>query len=359
MPAGYRYLIEDVMSGIIVADDLPLNDVRYDDALNRPGSLSASLAMSSRYATLEILREGQVAVYVERDGRIDWGGLIWEIIPESGQKIAIGAEGWLGYWDHRTIRKDVQFDNIEQFTIAATLLTDAQDEVVFGDGYDLGIPVTWDALSGVTRDRLEEYRPWKAKNLGEAIRQLAAVENGFDFAMSYQVAANRINKAVKLYYPRKGRDTQFLFEYDTDPTGQPVGNIVSYRYPKSAASMAWAGDGWGDGADETRLKSSFVDETKRGVFPPFDAAPSFTGVTIQSTLDEHTEATFASSKDSRRVPIITVNPDLPPKWGDFLLGDTARVIIHDGFVQLDGSYRIVGYQIEPRSDRPQLVLTEA
>lgn len=578
MPAEYRFIVEDIMSGFILTDHLPLDDVRYDDWLNRPGQLTGRLPMSSPFATEELLREGQVAIYVERNGRIDWGGIAWEIVPSSAGQIDFAAEGWLGYWDHREIRTDRQFTQIEQFEIVETLIGDAQDEVVFGDGYDLGITVGWDAPSGVLRDRLEEYRPWKTKNLGDALRQLAAVEDGFDMAMRYTFAGNTLAKDLRLHYPMKGRDTGFVFEYgtggfrqvrtaksylvldgaagyasapwsgdvttelevglrfapvdstpasmtsmvhqwgggggsrafrlvlltsgalrlqlsdgsttpsvdssvsaalptaecrawatwrasdgrvqffkeiggvveqvgsdrtialssiadrtqdievgrprntavslaanvyeawvrgvdgqvvfhadfdrqapgttsftersgktvtitnaeivedastvtvttvrDTTPAPGLRSNVVAYRYPRIATGMAWVGDGWGDGTDETRLRSSYVDETKRGVYPPLDAAPTFSGVTEPATLAENTAGAFARTNHPRRLPVLTVNPELDPQWGTYELGDTVRALIGDRYVQVDVVARLVGYAMDVTADRPTLTLEE-
>ncbi|MCA1569781.1 MAG: hypothetical protein LC798_05550, partial [Chloroflexi bacterium] len=245
----YRFILEDVISGLIVADDVDLAPgVTYEDTLNRAGGIKATLSMDSPYATEELLSEGRTALYVMRNDRIEQGGIIWDITPSSDGTLDLVADGWLGYFDHQVIETDRVFDGVEQFTIVETLVDDLQDEAEHGAGYDLGISVAWDAPSGVLRDRLEDYRPWRTKNLGEAVRQLAATVDGFDIAMRYELAGDRIVKTMRLYYPSKGRDTGHVFELDA-----LGGNITNYALPRSARTMAWAGRGWGDGADEARL----------------------------------------------------------------------------------------------------------
>jgi hypothetical protein len=327
--ADFRFLVEDIMSGIVKTQDLALDDWTYDDTLNRAGSLQGRVPLMSTFATEELLDPWRTAIYVERDGRIEWGGIL---LPPSlsvgAPALSVACFGWLGYWDRRTVRVNYQPSNVEQFTIFRTLVLDAQSPSNFGAGYQLGIDVVWDAVSGVTRDRAEEYRPFNAKNLGEALRQLAALEGGFDFAMTYAIntATDRIDKRIKLFYPRKGRDTRFLFEYER---GKPT-NVVSRGFA-DPVEFAWAGDGWGSGNDETRISVAYVDESLRGVYPPFDAAPTFSSVVDPATLADNTAAFFARRNRPKRIPVLRVNPEQSPRWGDAEIGDIVNVRIVDGY----------------------------
>jgi hypothetical protein len=220
------------------------------------------------------------------------------------------------------------FTDTEQFDIFRALVLDAQSQTKFGFGYDLGIDVVWDQPSGVIRDRLEAYRPFQTKNLGEALRQLAAVDNGFDFGMEYQLnpTTNRIDKAIRLYYPRKGRETNFLYEYK-----RGVETNVVARGFADPVSFAWVGDGWGSGNDDTRLKTPYIDEALRGVYPPYDAAPTFSSVIQPDTLAANTAAVFARTNRPKRTPVFRVDPKKSPKWGEVGLGDVVSARIDDGY----------------------------
>lgn len=510
MVTAARFVVEDILTGQIKTQDLPLDRWSYEDALNRPGSLTGQIPLSSDYCTEEMLDPWRTAIYAMRDSTIEWGGVLTPPTLGVGDRnLSVGCFGWPGYWDRRVIRgtvgqpeaggvlicrpnaddhaadvfgspdatnlwanlrggygrnqgvvtdpsaglspsyranfeiptigtlhpiasvtlnivatrtngartltptlkigsntytgtatalttafapvdcsytwttnpdtgiawtvSDVQafasansagfttdttttgydtvvnqmsltvlydagysdfFTDTDQFEIFAGLVMDAQSQAKFGVGWDLGIDVVWSALSGVTRDRVEAYRPANAKNLGEALRQLAAVVDGFDFAMSYTLntTTDRIDKSIELFYPTKGRDTGFLFEFDpgNDPDSPRPSNVIARGFA-DPVDFAWAGDGWGSGNDDTRLKSSYVDETLRGVYPPYDAAPQWNSVVEQSTLDEHTAAAFARTNRPRRVPILRVDPDLYPAWGDYTTGDTVQVRTIDGY----------------------------
>lgn len=371
MTTEYRFLVEDITTRQLVAQDLPdLNDGVYEDVFLRPGSLTGTIPVDSPDATEELLDPGRRAIYVMRNGRIDWGGVLWEAPRIPGRRdIPIRCEGWFGYWDHRYVRRDRVFTNVDKFTIVQQLVNDAQDEIYWGDGYDLAITVTWDALSGVLATYDEQFRPWTAISLGEAIRVLASNDDGFDFAMQYSLDAvnNRINKTLKLFYPRKGRDTGHLFEFEVDPP-HPT-NVISWGRSNSAYEMAWAGEAWGDGSEATRLKSAaYLDAALRNVYPPLEDAPQRTGVTQQATLDDWTTGYFERSNRPLRLPVITVDPNVDPLWGNYELGDTVDLRIDDGFgsVGLRSSgqllkqpYRFIGYRMDTRLDTPTLTLDVA
>lgn len=380
-----RYWVEDILTGIVLTQDLPLNGVQVGEALNRPGAIRGTLPVDHEMATREILDPGRRAIYWERDGKIECGGIMWKVPRALGSReLVIEAEGWLGYWDHRSIWRDRQFTATEQFSIFQTLIDDAQDEAVLGADHDLGIEVVWDAASGVLRDRTDDYRDHKAANLGEALRRLAGVGEGFDYGMQYAVnlTTNRIDKTIKLWHPHRGRTTGFVFEFDgstarrdTDsyPDTYPdtyVGsssnpasgtNITRWGVTEDASKMAWKARGWGDGYDADRLVSEQITEARRGVFPPLDAAfTEFSSVSVQGTLDENTAAALSRTDHPTLEISIEIDPGKFPRWGDWEIGDTVGLRIDDGYgsVGVDSPVqtRIIGYTVAPKTDRPTLTL---
>jgi hypothetical protein len=220
------------------------------------------------------------------------------------------------------------FTQTDQFDIFRKLVMNAQSIDRYGPGWDLGIDVVWDAPSGVLRDRVAAYQGYQAKNLGDALRQLAADEDGFDFGMDYTFNANtnRIDKTIKLYYPTKGRDTGFRFEYER---GKKT-NVISRGFA-DPVKFAWAGDGWGSGNDATRLRSTYVDDTLRGFYPPYEAAPTWSTEIHQDSLDQKTAAYFVRTQRPHPIPVLSVDPDIDPKWGTYGVGDTIGLDVDDGY----------------------------
>lgn len=360
-----RFFVEDIPSGQIKTKDLALADWSNGEVLNRPGSLQGMLGLTDQDCNEQILSPWRTAIYRVRDSTVEWGGIL--VPPTLGvgdAAISVGCFGWLGYWDHRSIRIDRQFSATDQFEIFQTLINDAQDEGEFGPGWDLGITVEWDALSGVLRDALEDYRFFQGKNLGEALRQLAALDDGFDYAMQYEIDAStdRINKTIQLFYPRKGRTTDFLYEYErsTEADPRPPTNVLA-RGLADPVDFAWVGDGWGSGADATRLVSPYIDEDLRGLYPPYDGAPQFTSVTEQERLDQNTAAWFHLRQRARPTPTFRIDPERYPRWGDWILGDTVRCQVQDGYGSTDPSgqmNRITGWKIAESGATHDIILAD-
>lgn len=369
----YRFVAEDIPSGQIKTKDLRLSGWSVTDLLCRPGNLNATIGLTDPNCTEEILAPWKTAIYLLDGQSVQWGGILTPpTLGLGASALTVNAFGWLGYWDRRRIRwadptypNGRTFTDTDQFTIFRTLILDAQDESVFGAGWDLGIDVTWDALSGVLRDRTEDYLTFQQKNLGEALRQLAATEDGFDFAMAYTIdtSTDRIDKTIRLHYPRKGRDTGFVFEYERSTPDRPVPptNVLARGFA-DPIDFAWSGDGWGEGQDEDRLRSEYVDETLRGVYPPYDASPTFGTVSEQATLDENTAAWFNRHTPPRLIPVLRVDPDRYPLWGDWTLGDTVHYRCADGYGSSDAAgpqtNRITGWTVADSGNDHQVILAD-
>lgn len=369
MATEYTFLVEDVITGEI--GELPLNDVVYEDYLNRPGKMSATLPLADADENVDLLDVGRRAIYVVRNGTIDWGGLLMSAqVPLGGKAVSLDVIGWLGWLDMRDIWTDRQFSATDQFEIFQTLVDDAQDPLaeiqyaatglptglLAGAGADMGIVVVWSALSGVERDRTEEYRWFNGKNLGEALRQLAALEDGFDYGMRFAIAAGggSIDKSIELSYPMQGVDysDRTGFEYVRGERS----NILDRGISRDATSMAWRMRGWGTGQDISRLQSTVVDEDLRGVYPFFDGQYQGGSIVVQGTLDERTTSAALTRNHPVVLPSVVVDPLLDPVWDAYGLGDTYNFEIVDGYCSTSGAHRIIGYKMDAEKDLPILYL---
>src|SRR3569833_657772 len=80
MGTAYTYLIADLRTGAIL-DELPLSGVQFDKKLNDTGSQRGQLRVDDpeiRIREPRLLAEpGRTALYVDRDGDLVWGGIVW------------------------------------------------------------------------------------------------------------------------------------------------------------------------------------------------------------------------------------------------------------------------------------------
>jgi hypothetical protein len=358
-------MVEDPVLGFIIAQDVDLVDVTIEDTLGGRGSLNAKLPLDSAHATNDIIAEGRRAIYALRDGVIQWGGLLWDAPVQMGSDtFDLHCESWLDYWDHRTIWHSRTFTATEQFDIYKTLVDDAQNpaDALAGNPLDLGIDVVWNAPSGITRTIIDQYLDHQARNLGDALRTLAASENGFDRAMEYDLGDETITKRTRLYYPRRGSVPEpggaphFEFEFDPSPTSKT--NVLRRGLERSARSTAHRVRGWGEGADDARLRAQVIDATAGAGYPPLDAAPDWSTESVQANLNARTREFTTRVNHPLTLPQIEVDMNAAPKWGSYQLGDQIRADINDRAASFTGDARIIGWRLFPQRDVAALTLEE-
>ena len=80
MTTTYRYLFADLLTNNIIAE-LPLTNVSFTQQLNQAGTLSGQLLLSGLNAnTFNVLNgtiPAKTGIYVDRNGTLVWGGVIW------------------------------------------------------------------------------------------------------------------------------------------------------------------------------------------------------------------------------------------------------------------------------------------
>ena len=104
----------------------------------------------------------------------------------------------------------VTFSQVDQFEIVEDLIAHLNEI-----REDIQIEVTYDALSGVLRDR--SYEMDKGKSIGEAIEQLALVEDGFEWAFVPVGTVDDLTFRLILSYPQRGRSTGYRFDLFAKP----------------------------------------------------------------------------------------------------------------------------------------------
>lgn len=316
--SALRYISVDLVTGAIVAQ-LPLADVHFVTVLNGAGPLTARLKLPGDDLELaggyvDACEEGRRAIYIEHDDQIVWAGPIWVTEYDTDtQHVSIKGAEMESYWNRRRIRWSVDYSSADQFAIFRGLVNESQDAL----GGDLGIVTTGLGASGVRRDR--SYRLWEEKNLGEALRQLAEVDGGFDYWIEVTKADGAYTRRLRLAHPERG---------DSDPARiWTLGNnMLTLKLPRDATKQAnsVAGIGAGEGIDMLRSLSTDLDILDAG-YPLLEDSFSYKDVKRQSTLNGHTQANLAAVKQPISLPVAEVLRDSDPLFGTYHPGDTATL----------------------------------
>lgn len=274
----------------------------------------------------------EVALY--RDGQPWMRAFVagYQMQGEGQQTLSVTAPGLLDYLRYMWIVSDLSFSGVEQTAIAKQLV-DQWQSLSYGH---YGIDTSAITPSGVLRDRI--YKAAEQHQVHQRLLELGAVDNGFD------VDVDPATRQLVLAYPKLGADLSSSVFLDgrniTDP-----GVVVSVA-PGDVASEAF-GVG-GDGT--TAITATAFNASVRSTWGRAGVSQSFDGVTIQSTLDGHTQALL----DARGKALFTPGPGLHPvrdaEVGAFDIGDVVTYEYDAGLGVQSGAYRVAALEVTVDQD---------
>ena len=358
MTTTYRYLLADLITNEIIAE-LPLTGVAFTQQLNQAGTFSGHLLLSGiNSAAFNVdasTTPGRNGIYVDRDGVLVWGGIIWGRSYKSIEQIlTLQAREFISYFEHRRITQDVAFTNIDQLVIAKTLVEDAQTKT-YGD-----VGIIYNSLgqttSGVLVDRVYYY--YEIKSVYNAIQDLSRQSDGFDFDIDvyYDAITGVPVKAFNTYYPKSGTAYSAVNPYAL-VFNFPAGNVVEYEYPEDGSIVANTVYALGAGSNEGKL-ISLGQELPLLVdgWPLLEDQANYSDITDQTVLDNLATAQALATSYPPTTIKMTVPAYVAP-IGTYEVGDECRVIITDNRFPdtLDTVYRIVGLSVQPGEDGPERI----
>jgi hypothetical protein len=338
-------------------DELPFESFRWTDVLNRPGGFSATIPARHPKATRTTLEPWRTCIYAVSGDRILTGGVITKVSATIGDDATVSVEGVgpLGYYGRRFIRSgqgmtwattagpsEVRFQAVDQLRIASDLLGHAH-AATGGNPFGLTTNMVT-GLSGQVRDR--SFFTYERKNILDALEQLAAVRDGFDFAASASWGPTGPEWSFDLWYPRRGASLAAVFDATNleaiteTVNGEPQANDVTAL-------------GAGDGDDMWIRTSTDVNRIyPTGRFPLLERVSSYRDVSVAATLEAHAAADRLESTDPVQSVSISLSPTPDVPVGAYNVGDDVEVYISDGWTQLADRLRIqsLNYQLTPSGD---------
>ena len=357
---AYRYLFADLLTNQVLAE-LPVTNVNFSQALNSSGAFQASILLSGiddALNTMAATIPGRNCVYVDRDGVLVWGGVIWSRTYHSAdQHLGINAEEFASYFKHRRITANAVYAGVDQLTIAQGLVNTAQAAT----NGNIGVVVPTNT-SGVTVSRI--YYGYEQKNVLSALQDLAKAgtgatgQTGFDFSIdvAYDLSMNP-TKTLNLGYPRIG--TAYSATNSSAPVFEfPAGNVVEYEYPEDGSLVANTVYVTGDGSNEGKKIYYASDSTKLTAgWPLLEDSTSYSDITDVTVLTNLAAGQVAAVSYPPTVLKLVANPATDPVLGSYRIGDDARVrILDDRFPNgLDATYRITALNVTPGETGPERV----
>lgn len=350
--SSHRFLAVDLVTGTI-RDEVPLTSVTFGKRLNGPAPFTATASPYAAKVTPANLDPGRTLIVVERNGKVVGDGIVWT--PSAGRQDSertlelSGASLW-SYLNRRRIREDRTYTDVDDALIVADLVAWAQGagSLTYGPTSgdptgDVGIDTSGIVAAGTTSTRtyLGDERP----SLGEELSAFASIE---DVSVSIDVSWDGSSLVRDLVVVAdRGVRLADAFVLGT--------NVVEYEVAWRGDLLETTVDAVGQGEGSSMLVSTAADPSAHPSYPRLDGIESRKSVRRTATLTRHAEERLRRHRRPPAIPKLKLDPDAIPTFGSWQLEDEARVVIDDGYTQVDGTYRIVAWEMELDADGSESV----
>ncbi|MCF2530675.1 hypothetical protein [Yinghuangia soli] len=344
MTTPFRALFCDLRTDDII-DSFPLDDVRFADRIGGGGALRGRIGLPDDAAArrADALVPARTAVWIQRDGEIWWGGVVWRTTRHSGpgpEVLEFAAGGWDSYLDRRILLAGLEpGEPLDQLDLARELVDRAQAEPYGDIGIGTGAG-PGGSTSGVARQ--VAYADFDLVRIGDALRGLAAQRDGFEWyiASGREPVTGYRTKRLDLGYP-------VLASELPDLVLDGPGAVLGYAYTHDGTRRATAWRSRGARVGSGRLMSHIWEVTDVVAadlsWPRLDGSSDVLGSGRREELDTAAKDALRAAWTEPTELDVTVRLDARLSPAPSLLGRHVRLRLaeqwHDG--GLDRRLRIV------------------
>lgn len=315
--AKYVYRTVDIKSNVVL-EDIDLQNVEFTIELSAVGDLTGDLFVPETQRGLLLdaaTTPGRTGLYVMRDGRPVWGGVIWRREwDELSATFRLSCGSWESYAYHVLQRNNLGYTSTDQFQIARDLLST--------NGVTAESGITWPTAGATGRMRQRNMFTSEHKTVGLELEQLASLEDGFDYMVeSYVNPDGSFGRRYLWGYPRLGR-TASLDPATNSLTLDYPGNLAPFKLSEDAESGATRVFAVGEGEGDAMLTAS---ATAAGYadWPKLDMVASYKDVSVQATLQSHANEDLKGVTPPIEAWTFQLAADSDVKLADIGIGDSA------------------------------------
>lgn len=318
-------------SGQVLGDIRPLcSGLSWAKELNGSETLSFTIDLT-RFETYlesigitanpyEFMEVGRTDIRVKRNGQYILGANVYQITymtSDPSVYMQVQCVGYLNFYKTQYVTASFSSTNQEDILWGLIAACNAKT------GGDYGVTRGTHVGQSVQRDR-----NYTRKEVALAIQQMSNVIGGCDFSFTP-------DKKFNTYDKRGSYRKDVVLSYGDG------GNIQSFRFSRSIEKVANFIYGIGSGNGDDAIQSTAEDSTSEGYLYRREKILTWNSVTIQDTLDEHTNSALHLIKDVIELPTITARDGAL----DLSVVDVGDTIVVDLNVNLslqhiDGEYRI-------------------
>jgi len=359
----YRVYAYDINTNTLLTE-LPAENLTFSGRLNDAGTISFDLPISrpsvaSRAKPIMAYNGNPFAVYVDKDGLIEWGGVIWTWNYNRASGIlTLGGKEWLSYFAQRTIAADYSATSypsgIDPALLAYKAVYDAQ---AAGTGANVGIVTT--STTSTIPAITPGYPLTGRTTVANVLKDLASISspgNGtVDTVFDWAWVSGSPVTTMTISSPRAGRvGAASGLAFD-------LSRVIDYSYPTDAQQAGTKIVATGGGAGLSSTVNTTQPVGGLGQMPRLDKVISFSNVQSQTQLDAMAAGLPTQFGQPVPTPTVTQPTSVAPRLNTFSIGDDARLYIaaDERFPSgLNEYWRIVQYSVKvPNEGVPTITFT--
>jgi hypothetical protein len=369
----YRVFAYDINTNSLIAE-LPANGLTFDCRLNDAGSISFNLNISRPVVRkiVEPLLSYQgvpFAVYVDRDGSIVWGGVIWTwSYSRSSGTLSLGGKEWLSYFSQRFIDNDYSEvtypSGVDPAWLVADVLTKAQfpDPINFPNYGNVHVNVVGgsSSLTPVIPGYPAGQITTVAQVISDQVNILQLGKGTLDtvFSSQWDSNGNPVTTATILS-PRAG------LIGSASPLMFDIAHAIDYTWPidntQVGNALVITGSSNGDLTPIAFSEDPSTLAAGLGTSPLLNKNVSFSNITSQEQINAVAPGLSQQFWKPIATPTITVPASSSQPLGSWSVGDDARIYLNSDelFISgIDEYLRIVQYAVTvPDEGLPTVALT--
>ncbi|MFI0822318.1 hypothetical protein ACH4TX_41905 [Streptomyces sp. NPDC021098] len=342
MAASYRVLTQHALTGQWLSKALPLTDLEYGSELNGPGSLTGTLKPHLLASNTTLTDPGTTLIYVEDDGLLRWGGLVWDARPR-GSEYAIEAAGWSSYLQHRhdidgNLGGRGPYVYADPCKVIRDIWAYAQS---IPDG-NLAVtvdPTTSTATVGTPAEPLA-FSWWENPVLGDAADDLVSGDATPDYTcdVSWNSSRTTPQRRIRLGWPRLGaRRKDISFSTGVNIVEDPEVPQAGDEYAQVVIAS-----GAGDGSAKRRAINAVRNGRLR-----LETVLDLPDIKATDILVKRAAAEAKWRQTLGTVEEITVRDHAAAPIGSWQVGDDVRVRVNNDWVSFAGWCRITAWTVKP------------
>jgi len=359
----YRYVSTDLVTGRLLADEIPLHVQGFARQIGQEMPLTGYLDLTAGNAKyLAALETRRTMLWVLEDNYPVWCGVIWDEPTQSilDGRYQIGAKTLESLFARRRIRDNLTYTNLDYCDVWRALLRYATDPVLKGKQA---------AVAGLsmqdTQIGSQVTTSYAAGDLKDVAGALADLETAGNFEATFEPMLDGSGNlavlarlAATLGQPYQQTNVQLVFpgnltDYGWPRMGSQGANMVIATAPTSGMGTWTSGYSAGYGVDEADLAAGY---------PLLETAVQYNGaaITSQAQIDAYADGYLGITGHSPTVPPIVIDTSSPsaPAIRALGLGDRAALLATsprhparaDGSPGLQAVVRVIGWQVVPPDD---------